>query len=93
MHAQDACVGAAWDISMRARTQLPRAPGQQCQVSCADGAGGGIGGDCVPVESNHEKFFAAAPGTAWEIVIEECAHFQFLDRQSLVQQAICGQVR
>lgn len=56
-------------------------------------AGGGLAGDCAPVESNHNKFYAAAPGVAWEVVIADCGHFQFLDRQSLVQQAICGQVR
>ncbi|NJR43296.1 MAG: hypothetical protein HC767_12205 [Akkermansiaceae bacterium] len=43
--------------------------------------------------SNYDKFYTAAPGVAWEVVIADCGHFQFLDKQSLVQQAICGQVR
>jgi hypothetical protein len=56
-------------------------------------AGGGIGGDCAPLGSNYDKFYTAAPGVAWELVIADTGHFQFLDKQSLVQQAICGQVR
>ena len=55
--------------------------------------GASLGGDCVPTGSNYERFFDAAPGVAWEVVIANAGHFQFLDSQTLLQQAICLQVR
>lgn len=56
-------------------------------------AGGGVGGDCAPTGSNYRQFYDAAPSVAWEVVVSGGGHFQFLDRQSLLQQAVCRPVR
>lgn len=53
--------------------------------------GSSLGGDCVPANANYSKFYAASPGTAWEVLLNDTGHFQFLDRQTIVQQAICAQ--
>lgn len=41
--------------------------------------GSGRGGDCVPKESNYELFFSATAAPAWEAVIQDAGHLQFLD--------------
>lgn len=41
--------------------------------------GSGRGGDCVPIESNYSRFYEAAPGPAWEAVVQDAGHLQFLD--------------
>lgn len=41
--------------------------------------GSGKGGDCVPIESNYSRFYDAAPGPAWEAVVQDAGHLQFLD--------------
>ena len=56
-------------------------------------AGGGVGGDCAPGNSNYRLFYDSAPSAACEVVVSGSGHFQFLDRQSLLQQAVCAQVR
>lgn len=57
------------------------------------GAGAGIGGDCAPGNSNHNRFYAAAPSVAWAVEVTDAGHFQFLDHQTTLQQAVCLQVR
>jgi hypothetical protein len=56
-------------------------------------AGGAIGSDCAPKGSNYEQYFAAAPSVAWKVVIDDTGHFQFLDKQSTLQRAVCAQGR
>ena len=47
----------------------------------------------MPSAANYQRFYAAAPGAAWEVVVSNAGHFQFLDGQSMLQQAVCAQVR
>jgi hypothetical protein len=56
-------------------------------------AGASLGGDCVPAAANYERFYGAAPSVAWEVVVANAGHFQFLDSQTLLQQAVCAQVQ
>lgn len=52
--------------------------------------GSGLGGDCVPADSNYETFFSAAPGLAWEGVIGDAGHLQFIDgRGKSAMDLIC----
>lgn len=37
---------------------------------------------CAPAADNYEKFYNAAPSPAWEILITESGHMQFLDSRS-----------
>jgi hypothetical protein len=53
--------------------------------------GAGIAGDCAPVEANFRHFYSACPTTAWEVLIQEAGHFQFLDSQSALQRVVCAQ--
>jgi hypothetical protein len=46
----------------------------------------------VPGTSNHNSFYAASPSVAWQVEVADAGHFQFLDRQSPLQQALCLQV-
>lgn len=41
--------------------------------------GSGRGGDCVPKDSNYARFYDAAAAPAWEGVVEDAGHLQFLD--------------
>ena len=52
--------------------------------------GGGLGGDCVPSGSNYETYFSAATAPAWEVVIRDAGHFQFIDSRGGVMDAICA---
>jgi pimeloyl-ACP methyl ester carboxylesterase len=53
--------------------------------------GSGRGGDCVPVESNYERFFAASGAPSWEMSIPDAGHLQFLDmRGSTAMDLVCG---
>jgi dienelactone hydrolase len=53
--------------------------------------GSGRGGDCVPVESNYERFFAASEAPTWEVSIPDAGHLQFIDgRQSTAMDLVCG---
>ena len=36
------------------------------------------------------NFFSASQGPAWELVLRDSGHFQFLDSQSLLQRAVCS---
>lgn len=53
--------------------------------------GGGKAADCAPRESNYRKFFDATTDNAWEVVLKDAGHFQFLDGQSSIQEAVCIQ--
>lgn len=53
--------------------------------------GSGKGADCAPRESNYTNFFDATNDSAWEVVVKEAGHFQFLDDQSSIQEAVCIQ--
>ncbi|EFN58050.1 hypothetical protein CHLNCDRAFT_50739 [Chlorella variabilis] len=64
--------------------------------------GSGLGGDCVPAgksaaqappllhDSNYSVYFAAASAPAWEVVIRNAGHFQFLGSRGGVMDAICA---
>lgn len=52
--------------------------------------GSGLGGDCVPSDSNYAVYFAAASAPAWEVVIRNAGHFQYLDSRGGVMDAICA---
>ena len=52
--------------------------------------GAGHAGDCVPLEANYNRFYAGSPGGAWELVVHDAGHFQFLDRVSTLQGAVCS---
>lgn len=52
--------------------------------------GGGRGGDCVPPDSNHRVYYEAAAAPAWEVVLEDAGHFQFLDGRGGLLDAICA---
>ncbi|KAG7672679.1 hypothetical protein Ndes2526B_g08792 [Nannochloris sp. 'desiccata'] len=53
--------------------------------------GSGRGGDCVPIESNYERFFAASQAPSWEVIIPDAGHLQFLDgRGSTAMDLVCG---
>lgn len=53
--------------------------------------GSGRGGDCVPESSNYEKFFAASEAAAWEAVVEDAGHLQFLDgRGGQAMDLVCA---
>jgi pimeloyl-ACP methyl ester carboxylesterase len=41
--------------------------------------GSALGGDCAPAGANYATFFDAAAGPAWEVVVREAGHLQFLD--------------
>jgi hypothetical protein len=46
----------------------------------------------VPGNANYDRFYAAAPSVAWQVQLHDAGHFQFLDTQTALQQAICLQV-
>ena len=46
--------------------------------------------DCAPLDANYSHFFDAAPGAAWEVVIEHSGHFQVLDSATALQRAVCA---
>ncbi|GAB4816095.1 hypothetical protein N2152v2_003141 [Parachlorella kessleri] len=52
--------------------------------------GSGLGGDCVPANSNHSLYYEAASAPAWEVVLHDVGHFQFLDGRGGVMDAICA---
>jgi hypothetical protein len=53
--------------------------------------GSGRGGDCVPVESNYERFFAASEAPSWEVSIPDAGHLQFIDgRGNTAMDLVCG---
>ncbi|PSC68105.1 alpha beta-hydrolase [Micractinium conductrix] len=52
--------------------------------------GSGLGGDCVPSDSNYAIYYAAASAPAWEVVIQNAGHFQYLDGRGGVMDAICA---
>ena len=55
--------------------------------------GAGVEGSCNPSEGNYERFFEAAAGGSWELVIKGAGHAQFLDAGGLlnrVQDGLCG---
>ncbi|PRW56471.1 alpha beta-hydrolase isoform A [Chlorella sorokiniana] len=52
--------------------------------------GSGLGGDCVPPDSNYAAYYAAASAPAWEVVISNAGHFQYLDGRGGVMDAICA---
>jgi hypothetical protein len=35
-------------------------------------------------------YYNACQGPAWEVVLKEAGHFQFLDSQSVLQRAVCA---
>lgn len=37
---------------------------------------------CAPANDNYEKFYNASPGVAWELLLNETGHMQFLDTQT-----------
>lgn len=40
--------------------------------------------------ATHRNFFGASQGPAWELVLRDSGHFQFLDSQSFLQRAVCA---
>jgi pimeloyl-ACP methyl ester carboxylesterase len=57
--------------------------------------GSGRGGDCVPLDSNYATFYDAASGPAWQAVIQDAGHLQFLDtrnKSSLDLFCVAGKV-
>ena len=58
--------------------------------------GSGRGGDCVPESSNYDKFFAVSEAPAFEVVLEDAGHLQFLDaRGGQAMDLVCaaGKIR
>ncbi|DBA93619.1 TPA: hypothetical protein ACH3X3_013696 [Trebouxia sp. C0006] len=53
--------------------------------------GSGLGGDCAPKAANFRLFYEACTAPAWMVSIEQAGHFQFLDKQSSMQRAVCAQ--
>ncbi len=47
----------------------------------------------VLAAANYRRFFEAAGDAAWEVVLSDAGHFQFLDSQSTLERAICAVVR
>ena len=65
-----------------------RASGETISV-----VGAGISGSCNPTDGNYERFFDAAAGGSWELVIKGAGHAQFLDAGRVlngVQDSLCG---
>lgn len=53
--------------------------------------GSALGGDCVPSNSNYALYYEAAPGAAFEAVLSDAGHLQFLDsRGSNLLDAVCA---
>ncbi len=52
--------------------------------------GSGLGGDCVPSDSNHDLYYGAASAPAWEVVLHDAGHFQILDGRGGFMDAICA---
>ncbi|KAK9846302.1 hypothetical protein WJX81_001257 [Elliptochloris bilobata] len=52
--------------------------------------GGGVGSDCAPKSANYRRFYEFTGGPAWEVLVRNAGHFQFLDNQSALQRAICA---
>ena len=53
--------------------------------------GGGHSEDCIPVQSNYKRFFEGASSRAMLCNVKEAGHFQYLDRTSMVQAAVCSE--
>ena len=52
--------------------------------------GGGHSGDCIPKQSNFEKFFEGSElGPTLKLSIREAGHFQFLEKTTAMQGAVC----
>ncbi|CAD7701989.1 unnamed protein product, partial [Ostreobium quekettii] len=51
--------------------------------------GADLAHDCAPEESNYKRFFDAAQSPAWEVVLKDTGHFQFLDRSTAVEKLVC----
>lgn len=52
--------------------------------------GGGHSGDCIPKQSNFEKFFEGSElGPTLKLSIREAGHFQFLENTTAMQGAVC----
>ncbi|KAL4858409.1 hypothetical protein ACK3TF_001389 [Chlorella vulgaris] len=52
--------------------------------------GSGLGGDCVPSDSNYARYFAAASAPALEVVVPSAGHFQFLRARGGFMDAVCA---
>ncbi|CAG9462582.1 unnamed protein product [Pedinophyceae sp. YPF-701] len=55
--------------------------------------GAGRGGDCAPRDANYTRFYDACTGPAWQLLVRDAGHFQFLDRKSALQSAVCAEGR
>ncbi|KAL3132591.1 hypothetical protein ABBQ32_009124 [Trebouxia sp. C0010 RCD-2024] len=55
--------------------------------------GSGLGGDCAPKAANFRLFYEACTAPSWMVSVEQAGHFQFLDKQSSMQRAVCAQGR
>jgi len=73
----DAAPGQTSDLAVpgMAKTQAPLA------VVGADKGGDGFQA-CAPKDHNYAKFYDAATTKAWEILLKDAGHMQFLDTQS-----------
>jgi alpha-beta hydrolase superfamily lysophospholipase len=53
--------------------------------------GGGRSSDCIPRKANYERFFEGSPSPLTMMLgINEAGHFQFLDKTSMIQAAVCS---
>jgi len=54
--------------------------------------GGGRNGDCIPTQSNYDRFFEGSQSPlTLELTIEDAGHFQFLgEKPSMMQTAVCS---
>lgn len=51
--------------------------------------GSGLGADCAPRDANYSRFFDSSSSPAWEVVLKDAGHFQFVDSTSLLFRSIC----
>jgi len=51
--------------------------------------GSGLGADCAPPEANYRHFYDASSSPAWEVVLKDTGHFQFVDNPALLFRSFC----
>ncbi|KAK9808325.1 hypothetical protein WJX73_001885 [Symbiochloris irregularis] len=52
--------------------------------------GSGLGGDCVPSNANFRYFYNACTGPSLQVALRDVGHFQFLDKQDMMQRSVCA---
>ena len=53
--------------------------------------GGGHSEDCIPMQSNYKRFFEGSQSPTMLCSVKEAGHFQYLDKTSMVQSAVCSE--